>query len=168
MVKRRGVTLMELLLVVGIVSVLFTIAAPLMKQVNRQFIMVRSKMELQQEARGIMYIITRSLRQAQSSSIIVDRVANQPFYSKISFTTSQSSSTFVSNQMAFEQEGKTLFQTIGGRRRPLTRNLYYLAFTFPRSDDMGIMSVSLTLQKGIYEGQTKTLHMASEKVRIMN
>ena len=169
MVKRLCVTLMELMMVVAIISILFAVGAPMMKQANRQFIMVRSKKELQQEARGIMYIITRSLRQAQWDTVISSRAAaNQPFYSQIRFTTEQSSSTAVSNSYVFQQEGKVLYQIIGGQKRAMTQNLYYLAFTFPRSDDMSIISVSITLQKGIYEGRTKALHMASEKVRIMN
>ena len=63
---RKGVTMTELMLVMGIVSVVFAIAAPLIKQSTRQYIMVRSKLELQQEARGIMYVVTRALRQAQA------------------------------------------------------------------------------------------------------
>lgn len=166
--KRRGVTLMELMITVGIISVVFSIAAPILTQVNRQFILNRTRIGLQQEARATMYIITRSLRQAQGASITIDRAnANQPFYSRITFTKQQATQG-VSPTLTFQQEGTALNQVIGSGRRPLSRNLKYLAFTFPRSDDMGIISVSLTLEKQIFEGRTKALHMASEKVRIMN
>jgi len=125
--------------------------------------MTRAKVELQQEARATMYIITRALRQSSAASITISRAnSSQPFYSKITFTKQQGET------MAFQQEGVTLYQLINGHRRVLSRNLDYLAFTFPRSDDMGIISVSLTLKKGIYEGRSKALHMASEKVRVMN
>ena len=163
MVKRRGVTLMELLIVVGILGALFTVAAPILTQANRQFILNRTRVELQQEARSVMYVITRNLRQARAGSITVDRAAaGQPFYSRLSFTKQQG------NALVFQQEGTVLYQVIGGTRRPLSKNLKYLAFTFPRSDDMGIVSVSLTLEKNIFEGRKKALHMASEKVRVMN
>jgi hypothetical protein len=33
---------------------------------------------------------------------------------------------------------------------------------------MTIVSVSLTLEKAIYEGKTKALHVATERVRVMN
>jgi hypothetical protein len=33
---------------------------------------------------------------------------------------------------------------------------------------MGIVSVSITLEKEVYKGRRKALHMASEKVRIMD
>jgi len=160
---RRGVTLMEMMIVVGIVSTLFMVAAPILNQANKQFILTRTKVELQQEARGTMYVVTRSLRQAQGDSITISRAnANQPFYSKITFTTEQG------RTLVFQQEGKILYQVISGNKRVLSRNLNYLAFTFPRTDDMGIISVSITLKKDIYEGRSKALHMASEKVRVMN
>jgi len=165
MVVRRckGVTLMELMVVIGIVSALFMIGAPMLNQVNRQFILTRTRMELQQEARSVMYVITRNLRQAQADSIIISRAnASQPFYSKITFTKEQGTT------LVFQQEGTVLYQVINTARRPLSKNLNYLAFTFPRSDELGIISVSLTLQKNIYEGRKKALHMASEKVRVMN
>jgi hypothetical protein len=157
-----------MMITVGIVSVVFSIAAPLMTQVNRQFILNRTRVEMQQEARSVMYIVTRNLRQAQAASITIDRAsATQPFYSRITFT-KVTATPGVTPTLVFQQEGTTLYQVIGGGRRPLSRNLKYLAFTFPRSDDMGIISVSLTLEKNIFEGRTKALHMASEKVRIMN
>jgi len=163
MVTRRGVTLMELLMVSAIVSVVAAVAAPILLQANRQFILVNTRLQLQQEARGIMYVITRNLREAQSDHITISRLnSNQPFYSQITFTKEQG------NVMVFQQQGTTLYQVIGGSPRVLSRNLAYLAFTFPRSDDMGIISVALTLRKNIYEGRTKALHMASEKVRIMD
>ena len=161
--RRKGVTLMELMVVVGIVSTLFMIGAPILNQVNRQFIMTRTRMELQQEARSVMYVITRNLRQAQAASIIISRAStSQPFYSKITFTKEQGTT------LVFQQEGTVLYQVINNAKRPLSKNLNYLAFTFPRSDELGIISVSMTLQKNIYEGRTKALHMASEKVRVMN
>lgn len=169
MVKRRGVTLMELMMVVSIIGILFAIGAPLMLQANRQFIMVKTKLELQREARSLMYTITRSLRQARSATITISRAnTSQPFYSKIVFTKETSTFTYVSQTLTFQQEGNTLYQVLGGVKRPLSKNLSYLAFTFPRSDDMSMISISLTLQKNIYEGKTKALHMASEKVHVMN
>ncbi len=161
--RRRGVTLMEMLIVVGIVSALFAVASPLLMQANRQFILNRTRVEMQQEARAVMYVITRNLRQATAASIVISRADSaQPFYSKITFTKRQGT------PMEFEQQGTTLYQVIGSSRRPLSKNLKYLAFTFPRSDEMGIISVSLTMEKNIFEGRSKALHMASEKVRVMN
>lgn len=164
----RAFTLMEMMMTVGIISVVFTVAAPLLTQANRHFILARTRIEIQQEARAIMYVITRNLRQARRGTVVIDRVnSSQPFYTRLTFT-KISSVPGVSPTLVFQQEGTTLYQVIGSGKRPISRNIKYLAFTFPRSDDMGIISISMTLEKNIYEGRTKAFHMASEKVRIMN
>lgn len=161
--NRRGFTLTEAMLSVAIVGILATMGANMLLQINRYYIMSRTRLDLQREARAIMYIVTRSLRQAQSSTIVVDRhSATQPFYSKITFTKEQGTS------MIFRQNGENLEQVVGTKTRVLSKNLRYMAFTFPRSDDMNIISVSMTLQGTIYQGRTKALHMASEKVQVMN
>jgi len=161
--RRRGVTLTEMMFVVAIISVVFVIAAPMFLQVNRQFILIRTRVELQQEARAVMYVVTRFLRQARANTVVISRAGtDQPFCSKISFTKQQGET------LVFQQEGVNLYQVIGTGKRPLSKNLRYLAFTFTRSDEMGIISVSFTLEKNIFEGRKKALHMASEKVRIMN
>ncbi len=160
---RKAYTLIELMMVVGIIGILFAVGAPLLQQVSRFFILSKARLEIQQEARSIMYVVTRNLRQAQSGTITISRAgAAQPFCSKISFTKEQG------GLMVFQQNGTDLVQVIGGTQRVIGKDLKYLAFTFPRSDDMTIISVSITLEKAIFEGRTKALHMASEKVRIMN
>lgn len=161
--KRKGFTLTELLITVGIIGIVFAVGAPILNQSTRNFFLSRARLELQQEARSLMYIMTRNIRQAQSNSITISRAnANQPFYSQITFTKIQG------DTITFRQEGVNFVQVIGGRPRALSSNLKYLAFTFPRSDDMGIISISMTLEKSLFEGRTKALHLASEKVRIMN
>jgi prepilin-type N-terminal cleavage/methylation domain-containing protein len=161
--SRSGYTLAEVLVTVAILGIVAGMGANMLLQINRYFIMSRSRLELQREARAIMYVVTRSLRQGQSSTIVIDRLsASQPFYSRITFTKEQGTT------MRFQQNGANLEQIVGTNTRILSKNLRYMAFTFPRSDDMGIVSVSMTLQQTIFEGRTKALHMASEKVQVMN
>jgi prepilin-type N-terminal cleavage/methylation domain-containing protein len=166
MVKRgrgAGYTLIEVMLVVAILGIMSTVGARLLLQANRFFILTKTRGDLQKEARAIMYVITRELRQAQSATIILDRQsAAQPFYSRITFTKVSGTT------MSFRQNGTQLQQVVGNQTMTLSKNLSYLAFTFPRSDDMTIVSVSMTLQEAIYQGQKKALHMAAEKVRVMN
>lgn len=159
---RSGYTLTEMLMVVAIVGIVASVGARILLQVNRYFIMTNTRVELQREARAIMYIINRNLRQSSTSSLLVDRAANQPFYSRLTFTKVQGTT------MQFYQSGNNLIQQVGSQQTVLTKNVKYLSFTFPRSDDLSVLSVSVTLEKTIYQGQTKALHMASEKVRIMN
>ncbi len=161
--KRKGYTLTEMMMAVGIVGILFGVGAPILNQATKNFMMSTARMELQTEARSVMYLITRNLRQAQISTITISRYnSSQPYYSKITFTKQDG------KQYSFYQNNKQLVMQFGSMNRVLSNNLRYLAFTFPESSDMEIISISMTLQKDIYEGQKKALHMASEKVRVMN
>lgn len=164
MVKNnRGWTLVELLFVVAIVGIMAMIAPRIITQTTKFFILGRAKLQLQQEARAAIYVITRELRQAQSNTIVLDRSNNgAPYYSRMQFTKSQGTT------VKMMQSGSSLILQEGVTVSTMTQNLAFLAFTFPRSDDMTIVSVSLTLQKQIYGGAFKALHMASEQVRVMN
>lgn len=159
---RAGYSLTEMMMAVAIIGILASVGARIMLQTNRYFIMTNTRTDLQREARDLMSIINRNLRQAQSASIKIDTVPGQPFYSRLTFTKVQGTT------MTFYLNGKDLIQVVGANNRTLTKNIKHLAFTFPRSDDLSIVSVSVTLEKGVFEGRTKALHMASEKVRVMN
>lgn len=160
--NNNGWTLTELLLVVAITGSLVMLAPQIITQTTKFFILGRTKLELQREARAAMYLITREIRQAQSATITIDQASGQPYYSRISFTKIQGTVVTVA------QSGSNLTFTQGTNVTVLSNNLAYLAFTFPASDDMTILSVSMTLQKQIYGGAFKALHMASERVRVMN
>ena len=162
---RAGFTLTEAVITVAIVGILSSMSSILMIQANRYFLLSKARLDLQREARGLMYVITREVRQAKNSTIVLDRAATtQPFYSRISFTTQQGASIVI------WQNGVQLVMTKGvpTDKTILSKNLRYLAFTFPRSDDMSILSVSMTLETSIAQGKKKALHMASEKVQVMN
>jgi prepilin-type N-terminal cleavage/methylation domain-containing protein len=163
--KTGGLTLIEMFIVLAIIGILAMLGPQLLTQITKFFIMGRARLELQREARATMYVITRELRQAQSSTITISQVAGQPNYSQISFT-KQTLQNGV-NVILF-QNGNTLSLTEGNNTSILTNHLAYLAFAFPRSDDMTIVSVAMTLQEQIYNGAYKALHMASERVRVMN
>ena len=159
---RAGYSLTEMLMAVAIIGILASVGARMMLQVNRYFIMTNTRTDLQREARDLMSVINRNLRQARADSIRIDTVPGQPFYSRLTFTKIQGTT------MTFYLSGTNLIQVVGSKNRTLTKNIKHLAFTLPRSDDLSIVSVSVTLEKAIYQGRTKALHMASEKVRVMN
>ena len=161
--RRGGFTLVELMMVVIILGIISSIGAGVLLQANRYFLMTRTRIDLQKEARAALYVMTREIRQAKSATIVIDRLSTtQPFYSRITFTTIDGVT------MSFQQSGNQIQQVVHGGTRALSKNLNYLAFTFPRTDDMTILSVAVTLQEAIYQGQTKALHMASENVQVMN
>jgi len=160
---RGGFTLVEAMLTVAIVGILFAVGAVLLKQTNRYFLTVKSRTQLQSEARSILYVITRELRQAQSVTIVIDRMSSsQPYYSRITFVKQQGTA------MTFQQNGNQLQQQWDGHTEILSNNVRYLAFTLPHSDDLAVISVALTLQIPTYSGHAETVSMASEQVQVMN
>jgi len=151
-----------MLFTVAVIGIVAMAAPQVITQMTKVFILGRTKLQLQGEARAAMYLVTRELRQAESNTIIIDQAANQPYYSRIRFAKIQGTNVTIN------QSGNTLQLTIGNDVSTLSKNLAFLSFTFPQSDDMTIVSVALTLQQAIYNGSYKALHMASERVRVMN
>lgn len=162
--KRSGYTLTEVALVVAIVGVIFAMGPMLFIQVSRFIQLNSARLALQREARVAMATINRNLRQAKQSTIQISQLSGQPYYSRISFTRGDDTS------YVFTQQGSTLTMTATNptTTKTLSQHLRYLTFAPPRAEDLSIISVALTLEKKIYEGRTKALHMASEKVMIMN
>lgn len=161
--RKKGFTLVEAMIALAVAGILISVGARLIIQANRYFVLSNARVGLQEEARSVMYVVTRNLRQAQNATITIGRYsASQPYYSQITFTTGQGAT------MTFFQNGNLLEMQSGTMTKVLCTDLVYLAFTFPRSDDMSIVSVSMTLQNGTYQGKVKALHMASEKVQVMN
>ena len=153
---------METVITASILSLLALIITPLLVQSTRFFLLNRTRVDLQREARVSLSIMTRNLRQADSTTLTIDQGTGQPYYSRISFT------DINGTDFVYFQNNSTLTELRGGVTRTLSDNLRFLNFYFPRSYDMTIVSVSLTLEKAIYEGRTKALHVATARVRIMN
>ncbi|MBI4054712.1 MAG: prepilin-type N-terminal cleavage/methylation domain-containing protein [Elusimicrobia bacterium] len=157
----KGYTLTELMLVVAILGVLAMIGPRIYIGVTRFFRLTQARVEIQREARGALDLINRNLRQARASMVVIDQISGQPPYSRIEFTQAGGKT------MKFYQQEKSLYLVDVGTRA-LTENLRYIAFTYPRTDDDQIVSVSVTLEKETYEGGAKALQLSVEKVRIMN
>lgn len=153
---------METVITATILSLLALIIVPLIVHSTRFFLMNRTRVELQRDARASLAIITRNLRQADSNTISIDQIVGQPYYSRISFT------TINGVDFVYFQNNSLLRETRAGTTRTMAENLRFLNFYFPRSYDMTIVSVSITFEKAIYEQKTKALHVATERVRIMN
>ena len=159
---RRGVTLVEVMITVMIVGILFSLGPDLLKQVTRFYLLSRVRIQLQRDARAALSLMTRNIKQAQSNTIVIDNVAGQPYYSRITFYKEDGTST------QYYQSGSNLVMNAGGVHRTLTDCLRFVVFVLSESDDMTLVTVGLTLEKTIYEGGIKDLHMAIEKIQIMN
>ncbi|MBL8023165.1 MAG: hypothetical protein JNK54_02630 [Elusimicrobia bacterium] len=160
--RSQGFTITETVITASILALLALIIAPLLVHSTRFFLLNRTRVDLQRDARASLSTITRTLRQADSTTLVIDQITGQPYYSRISFT------DINGTDFVYFQNNTALMETRAGATRLLSSNLRFLNFYFPRSYDMAIVSVSMTLEKGIYENRTKALHVATERVRIMN
>jgi prepilin-type N-terminal cleavage/methylation domain-containing protein len=166
MVKRtrlneRGFSLAEMLITVAIVGMVLLVVPRLIINTVRFISLYQAKTAIQRDARAALNNINRLLRQAQSSSVVIDQVSNQAPHSRISFT-------HISGQgYQFYQSGTKLY-SVGISTAMLTDNLRFITFSYPRTDDPTIISVAITMEKATYEGGTKALELSIEKVRVMN
>lgn len=164
---KNGYTLMELMLVVAILGVIVTAAPQLFTGIYRFTRLTTARAEIQKNARISLSNINRGLRQAIATSVVVDEVSGQPPHSRITFTRYKPDGS--TESICYYQEGKKLYLSVEGAAGKLVaEDLRYIAFTYPKTDDDSIISISLTFERATYEGGTKALQMAVEKVRIMN
>jgi prepilin-type N-terminal cleavage/methylation domain-containing protein len=158
----RGFTLTELMIVVAVLGVVGTMGSSLIKNMIKFNRLNTARLDTQRGARDSLSQINRNLRQAKASTIVVSQEAGQPPYSALYFDS-------VDNRvMKYYQQDKKLYVVSNGSTSTLADNLRTIAFAFPRTDDPGILSVSVTFEKETYEGSSKALQMAIEKVRVMN
>lgn len=165
--NNRGYTLVELLITVALMGIIFGLGTTIFIQMNRFTKINTTKLQLQREARLSLNTINRNLRQAVSTSIVIDRATNQPYCSRLTFQRIDGQNyrfTQLNNKLRMESWSTTISTTT----QVICNNVKYLAFVPPRLEDITMISVSVTLEMQIMEAQTKALHMASEKVMVMN
>jgi prepilin-type N-terminal cleavage/methylation domain-containing protein len=160
--SRRGYTMTEMMMVVAIVGILASVGPTLLIGMQNFFLMTSARYEVQRDARATLDTVNRYLRQAVSSTMVIDTPASQGPYSRIRFKHVDG------RYMEFRQSGNELIQVIDNRTSTVTKNLAYIAFTFPRTDDPSIVSVSITMSKNIQLGRRKVLELTIQKIRVMN
>ena len=165
--KGKGFTLVELMITIALVGIILSVGPNLLLNLVRFWRLQLGRANVQQNARNSLDLMNRTLRQATSSTIVVSNRSNQPPYSWISFSIDKGTGAAIGNY-GFYQEGKNLKYMKSGSTTTIAENLKYMAFTYPRTDDTGIISVSITFEEATYAGYTKALQLSIEKVRVMN
>jgi prepilin-type N-terminal cleavage/methylation domain-containing protein len=164
----EGTTLPELMVVLAILGVLFTIGPSLFNNTFKLWKITEAKTETQRDARITLNLIESLLRQASISSIVLTRDATtQPPYSKVQFTL-PSGDTY-----HFYQSGTNLWiyhlsPTAVVHNRVIANNLRYISFGYPVSSDETLLSVSLCFQKGTFGQETKNFYLSTQRIKIMN
>lgn len=164
---RSGHTLPEMMVVVAILGILALVGPNLLVGIQNFFLMTSARNDVQRDARASLDTINRFLRQAQSSTVLIDTPANQGPYSRITFKVPDG------RTIQFAQSGTNLIQTVWSTSGTtsvsvIAKDLGYIAFTYPRTDDPTIISVALTMSRNIQLGRQKVLELTIQKVRIMN
>jgi type II secretory pathway pseudopilin PulG len=163
MMKKSGWTLVELLIIIATVGILSIAVSNLLLYIWRFYRISFVQKNLQEEARTIMELITRNLRNGKHTSITIGRLdSTQPPYSKIDLT------TIDGHRVSYYQKNRSLYENVDGNLKVISKNITYFVAIFPRFDEMNIVSIALTLEQDLYELKTKALHVASEKVMVMN
>lgn len=165
--RSRGFSLTELMMVVALLGIVVSLGPNLLLRSFQFFRMHMARAAVQQKARTVLDLVNRNLRQASASSVTISNRSNQPPYSWIQFSVDKGTGAVVGNY-GFYQEGKNLNYMNDGSTSTIAENLRYMAFTYPKSDDDGIISVSMTFEEATYAGYTKALQLSIEKVRVMN
>jgi prepilin-type N-terminal cleavage/methylation domain-containing protein len=160
--KNLGFTLVELMMTTAILGVIFLFGPGILTNITKFSRLNSARLETQRNARTALDQINKSLRQASAATIVITQQSSQPPYSMISF------STVDGRNLSYYQQGKSLYFGSNVSTISICTGLRYIAFAYPRTDDSGILSVSLTFEKDTYQGGTKALQMAIEKVRVMN
>ncbi len=160
--KRGGYSLIELMMAVAIIGILATVGPTLLISLQNFFLMTSARYEIQRDGRVMLDTVNRYLRQAVSSTVVIDTPSGQGPYSRVRFRHVDG------RYMEFHQTGSKLIQVIDNATTTVSSNLIYIAFTYPRTDDPSIISVSITMGKSIQLGRRKVLELTIQKVRIMN
>jgi uncharacterized protein (TIGR02599 family) len=160
--RHRGFTLVEMMIVVAILGIIAMVVPRMITNVIKFTRLSTARIETQRMARDALSRINQSIRQGIASTVIISQETGQPPLSSITFSTSDG------RTVKYYQSNNKLNFVNGTSTSTLSQDLLCIAFTYPRTDDTSILSVSITTQKDTYENGTKALQMAIEKVRIMN
>lgn len=179
--SRRGYSLIEIMMVVTILGIIGSVGGLLFKQLQTFYMTVNARDIVQRDDRVSLEIMDRFIRQAQKSTICIDSPgASSPcacmgglataggYWSRICFTTIDGRSLrFYANgstlTMSLKPSGGAVYDTTN-----LSRNLCYLAFSFPNTNDPSIINVALATSQAVQLSKQNVLAMSIQKVRVMN
>ena len=159
--KIKGLTIVELMINIVSVSIIAMALTSLFLKFIQFWQLSSAKTDIQRDGRTSISAINKNLRQAEATSVVIDRYdSNQPPYSRISFTKNDVS-------YVYYQKDQTLYEVINSTRA-LAKSLRCISFVYPQTSDETIINISLTFEKRTYNEYTKALQLSIAKVRIMN
>jgi len=159
--RSKGMTLTEVMISVAIIGIIGSALTVLFLSWLQFWQVSRVNSEIQSDARTCLELINRNLRQATSTSAVVDAYsAAQPPYSRISFRKD-------GQPVIYYQLGQQLYE-VSHSTRAISRTLRSIQFVYPETADDSIINVGITMEKKIYGTNTRVVQMSIAKVRLMN
>ena len=161
----KGFTIVEGMITVAIIAIVAAMGPNLITQITRYWRLQVARANVQKNARISLDFSNRHLRQASATSVTLSQRPSQPPHSWVTFTIS--TGPLIGTYGIF-QEGTNLNYAKNGTTNTLATDLKFLAFSYPKTDDATIISVSMAFEEATFTGYSKALQLSIEKVRIMN
>ncbi len=167
--KQKGFTLTEVMIATAVIGVLAMVGTSLVAQVYKAWRLSEARVLAQQNARTILNLVERRLRQASADTVVIDRHnVSDPPYSKITFT-SQNGDTYEFRQNSdLAEMQRTLAGGGGTQSRQLSKNVRYLSFSYASSTNDRLVNVAICMEVPTYAGETKDFYMTLQKIQIQN
>lgn len=162
---KKGVTITELMIAVGIILLIAGIASLIYVRGYRQWRQQSIQTEVQQQARISLDNIVRNLQEAKASTITISYYTGQSpvlYYSKITFENVNG------DNFEYYQSGIKLHQKKNGREYQITNNIKNLYFYYPDTGRSDLIGISVTIEKAAYEGTLRTVQLIGKAVQIRN
>lgn len=164
---RRGFTLVEAVMASVASGMLLLVVSSMFLNITRFNRQASATGEVQRSARVALSAMEREVAQARGRTVVIDRFdAAQPPYSRLTFTGHDG------RTVAFYQKGTRLLRrvTLGGSASTsiISSDLRQVTFSYPSSDNAGLISIGVAFERGTYQGLKKSLQLSVAKVRVQN
>jgi len=167
MKKHKGLTLIEMVITMAIMGIISIVLSRMYSQGFKVWRHNKARIDVQRDARTMLDLINRKLRQAEAGTITITRDSDDdPPCSKITFTCVQQSTT---TQISYYQSGLKIYRSINsGAGQQFGENVRVLSFATMESGDNASVNIGLCLEEKTYADRTRTSKLSVQIVRIMN
>lgn len=167
--NKKGVTITELMIAVGIIMLIASIASLIYIRGYRQWRQQSIQTEVQQEARIALDNMVRNLQEAKASTILITYYTGQSptlYCSKITFE-NVNDYDFEYYQLRDELHQRKNDGT-GWKEYQVTKNVKNLYFYYPDTSRSDLIGINITIEKAAYEGTVRTVQLTGKAVQIRN
>jgi len=156
-----------MLITMAIMGIISLVLGQMYFQGYRTWRQNKARIDVQGDARRMLYLINRDLRQAQAGTIVISRYPDEgstdnPPCSKISFYHINGSS------YSYYQDGLKIYRFNNGAAHQLGENVRVLSFATMESNDDASVNIGLCLEEKTYAEKSKTSKLSVQIVRVMN